>query len=57
MIFESAETPTLTLRDGVLYNADGNPAFVDADYFASAEDAMRWLDENQVKAKVVEVLE
>ena len=36
----------LRLVDGLLYNDKGEQEFLDADYFYTAEYALRWLSEN-----------
>ena len=45
---------TLTLLNGVLYNQNGEAVYDEADYFATVEEAERWLNENKIKAKVKE---
>ncbi len=45
----------LVLIDGVLYQPSGEPLDPDAPYFADAEEAQRWLEENKIQAEVIEV--
>ena len=42
------------LKDGVLYDPDGNAPFPDADYFTTVEEAERWFVENKIQGEVVE---
>lgn len=53
-ILDGPKPPIYHLQDGVLYDATGNTPFPDADYFSDIDEAIRWLDENQIDAAVVE---